>query len=230
MKKQVTELVMNVTNESYDAICRCEGVSVRNVSRKFYADICQRVAESVMITGGNESVVERTMAVIDAYISKGIEPDEETESAGILIIFHILKAEIDRAITRSQLARQRALTRRNSHDSTNSIIKTTSDMPQTKYKTPQTTSATFQTTHVNKEGSITTDASLNKAPALISEPPAAPTPSLTARERSKIVRSQQRLLHKIGKNQDIFNVGESFLTVKFRILSAPGVGSYGDKL
>lgn len=203
MKKQVTELVMNVTNESYDAICRCEGVSVRNVSRKFYADICQRVAESVMITGGNESVVERTMAVIDAYISKGIEPDEETESAGILIIFHILKAEIDRAITRSQLARQRALTRRNSHDSTNSIIKTTSDMPQTKYKTPQTTSATFQTTHVNKEGSITTDASLNKAPVLISEPPAVPTPSLTARERRKIVRSQQRLLHKIGKNQDI---------------------------
>lgn len=203
MKKQVTELVMNVTNESYDAICRREGVSVRNVSRKFYADICQRVAESVMVTGGNDTVVERTMVMIDAYISKGIKPDEETESVGILIIFHILKAEIDRAITRSQLARQRALTRRNSHDSTNSIIKTTSDMPQTKYKTPQTTSATFQTTHVNKEGSITTDASLNKAPALISEPPAVPTPSLTARERRKIVRSQQRLLHKIGKNQDI---------------------------
>lgn len=200
MKKQVIEPVMNVTNESYDAICRCEGVSVRNVSRKFYADICQRVAESVMITGGNESVVERTMAVIDAYISKGIEPDEETESAGILIIFHILKAEIDRAITRSRLARQRALTRRNSHDST---IKTTSDTPQTKSKTLQTTSATSQTTHVNKDGSISTDTSLNKAPALISEPPAAPTPSLTARERRKIVRSQQRLLHKIGKKQDI---------------------------
>lgn len=206
MKKQVIEPVMNVTNESYDAICRCEGVSVRNVSRKFYADICQRVAESVMITGGNESVVERTIVVIDAYISKGIKPDEETESVGILIVFHILKAEIDRAISRSHLARQRALTRRNSHDSTNSTnstIKTTSDMPQTKYKTPQTTSATSQTTHVNKDGSISTDTSLNKAPALISEPPAAPTPSLTARERRKIVRSQQRLLHKIGKNQDI---------------------------
>lgn len=200
MKKQVIEPVMNVTNESYDAICRCEGEPVRNVSKKFYADIWQRVAESVMVTGGNDTVVERTMVVIDAYISKGIKPDEETESVGILIVFHILKADIDRAITRSRLARQRALTRRNSHDST---IKTTSDMPQTKYKTPQTTSATSQTTHVNKDGSISTDTSLNKAPALISEPPAAPTPSLTARERRKIVRSQQRLLHKIGKNQDI---------------------------
>lgn len=203
MKKQVIEPVMNVTNESYDAICRCEGVSVRNVSRKFYADICERVAESVMVTGGNDTVVERTMVMIDAYISKGIKPDEETESVGILIIFHILKAEIDRAITRSRLARQRALTRRNSHDSTDSTIKTTSDTPQTKSKTLQTTSATSQTTHVNKDGSISTDTSLNKAPALISEPPAVPTPSLTARERRKIVRSQQRLLHKIGKNQDI---------------------------
>lgn len=200
MKKQVTEPVMNVTNETYDTTCRREEGPVRNVSKKFYADICQRVGESVMITGGNESVVERTIVVIDAYISKGIKPDEETESVGILIIFHILKADIDRAITRSRLARQRALTRRNSHDST---IKTTSDTPQTKSKTLQTTSATSQTTHVNKDGSITTDTSLNKAPALISEPPAAPTPSLTARERRKIVRSQQRLLHKIGKNQDI---------------------------
>lgn len=203
MKKQVTELVMDVTNESYDAICRREGEPVRNVSKKFYADICERVAESVMVTGGNETVVERTMVMIDAYISKGIKPDEETESVGILIIFHILKAEIDRAITRSRLARQRALTRRNSHDSTDSTIKTTSDTPQTKSKTLQTTSATSQTTHVNKDGSISTDTSLNKAPALISEPPAVPTPSLTARERRKIVRSQQRLLHKIGKNQDI---------------------------
>ena len=210
MKKQVTELVMNVTNESYDAICRREGEPVRNVSKKFYGDICQRVAESVMITGGNESVVERTMAVIDAYISKGIEPDEETESAGILIIFHILKAEIDRAITRSRLARQRALTRRNSHESTNSTIKTTTDTPQTNSKTlqtisepPQTTSATSQTTHVNKDCSISTDTLLNKAPAPVSEHSAAPTPSLTAQERRKIVRSQQRLLHKIGKNQDI---------------------------
>lgn len=203
MKKQVTELVMNVTNESYDAICRREGELVRNVSKKFYADICERVAESVMVTGGNDTVVERTMVMIDAYISKGIKPDEETESVGILIIFHILKAEIDRAITRSRLARQRALTRRNSHDSTDSTIKTTSDTPQTKSKTLQTTSATSQTTHVNKDGSISTDTSLNKAPALISEPPAVPTPSLTARERRKIVRSQQRLLHKIGKNQDI---------------------------
>ena len=203
MKKQVTEPVMNVTNEPYDTTIQTSGDPVRNVSKKFYADICQRVAESVMITGGNESVVERTMAVIDAYISKGIKPDEETESVGILIIFHILKAEIDRAITRSHLARQRALTRRNSHDSTNSTIKPTSDKLKTKSKTLQTTSATSQTTHVNKDGSITTDVLLNKAPALISEPPAAPTPSLTARERRKIVCSQQRLLHKIGKNQDI---------------------------
>lgn len=213
MKKQVTELVMNVTNESYDAICRREGEPVRNVSKKFYADICQRVAESVMVTGGNESVVERTMAVIDAYISKGIEPDEETESAGILIIFHILKAEIDRAITRSRLARQRALTRRNSHESTNSTIKikTSTNTLQTTSETPQRTSATSQTTHVNKDGSITTDALLNKAhapvsepsAATISEPPAAPTPSLTTRERRKIVRGQRRLLHKIGKDHNI---------------------------
>lgn len=203
MKKQVTEPVVNVTNETYDTTCRCKWEPVRNVSKKFYADICQRVAESVMVTGGNESVVERTMAVIDAYISKGIKPDEETESVGILIIFHILKAEIDRAITRSRLARQRALTRRNSHDSTNSTIKPTSDKLKTKSKTLQTTSATSQTTHVNKDGSITTDVLRNKTHILISEPPAAPTPSLTTQERRKIVRSQQRLLHKIGKNQDI---------------------------
>lgn len=166
MKKQVSEPVMNVTNESYDATCRREEEPVRNVSKKFYADIYQRVAESVMVTCGNESVVERTMGVIDAYISKGIKPDEETESVGILIIFHILKAEIDRAISRSRLARQRALTRRNSHDSS---IKTTSDTPQTKSKTLQT----------------------------ISEPPAAPTPSITARERRKILRRQRRLFRKI---------------------------------
>lgn len=52
MKKQVSEPVMNVTNESYDATCRREEEPVRNVSKKFYADICQRVAESVMVTVG----------------------------------------------------------------------------------------------------------------------------------------------------------------------------------
>lgn len=212
MKKQVTEPVMNVTNEPYDTTCRREGEPVRNVSKKFYADICERVAESVMVTGGNDTVVERTMVMIDAYISKGIKPDEETESVGILIIFHILKAEIDRAITRSRLARQRALTRRNSHDSTNSTIniKTTINTLQTTSETLQTTSATSQITHINKDG-ITTDALLNKAhspvseppAATISEPPAAPTPSLTTREHRKIVRGQRRLLRKIGKDHNI---------------------------
>lgn len=87
--------------------------TVRNVSEKFYADICRRVTEAILLTGGDEELAEAAMGVVNAYISCGIEPTEDMY-VGLRLVFAVLKPEIDRAMARSRKARERARLRRKS--------------------------------------------------------------------------------------------------------------------
>lgn len=87
--------------------------TVRNVSEKFYADICRRVTEAILLTGGDEELAEAAMSVVNAYISCGIEPTDDMY-VGLRLVFAVLKPEIDRAMARSRKARERARLRRKS--------------------------------------------------------------------------------------------------------------------
>lgn len=87
--------------------------TVRNVSEKFYVDICRRVTEAILLTGGDEELAEVAMGVINAYISCGIEPTDDMY-VGLRLVFAVLKPELDRAMSRSRKARERARLRRKS--------------------------------------------------------------------------------------------------------------------
>lgn len=82
-----------------------------SVSKKFYAYISGRVAAASLMSAGKERTLSDSMEAIDAYIATGMEPapDSSTET---LMIFAILRPEIDRAMARSAAARIRAAKRR----------------------------------------------------------------------------------------------------------------------
>lgn len=82
------------------------------VSKKFYAYVTERVTEACGLIGDVELLC-KAMAAIDAYLADGIEPDSEAGTA-LLLIFNILRPEIDRAVSRSATARSRAASRRES--------------------------------------------------------------------------------------------------------------------
>lgn len=81
------------------------------VSKKFYAYISGRVAAASLISAGKERTLSESMEAIDAYIATGMEPAPES-SMETLMIFTILRPEIDRAMARSAAARLRAAKRR----------------------------------------------------------------------------------------------------------------------
>ena len=84
---------------------------VNGVSKKFYADLDNRVKGVIMvIDGGNTPYIAVKMA-IDNYIFKGVEPERDALIL-VRIIFQLLKPEIDRAMMRSRKARERAVARR----------------------------------------------------------------------------------------------------------------------
>lgn len=84
---------------------------VNGVSKKFYADLDNRVKGVMMvINGGNTPYIAVKMA-IDNYIFKGVDPERDALIL-VKIIFLLLKPEIDRAMMRSRKARERAVARR----------------------------------------------------------------------------------------------------------------------
>lgn len=89
------------------------------VSKKFYDDLCKRVAATCQAVGCFEAY-QAAMAVIDNYlmsvsvgddgalvVQSGITVGNISDNT-ILLIFTLLRSEIDRAIVRSALARRRA--------------------------------------------------------------------------------------------------------------------------
>lgn len=81
------------------------------VSKKFYADIDSRVRGAISQIGCGYDVYLCVRIVIDRYISAGIEP-ELSELITVRMIFALLKPEIDKAMMRSRLAKERAAARR----------------------------------------------------------------------------------------------------------------------
>ena len=73
------------------------------VSRKFYSEICDRIRFSFSLN--RPSLIEEAIATVDSYITCGAEPDEYTDPS-VLLMFNLLRPEIDKAIRRSQRARE----------------------------------------------------------------------------------------------------------------------------
>lgn len=80
------------------------------VSKKFYADISLRVKEACLLAGKSETFTERVLGYVDEYIRTSTVP--LIHDSVCLLIFNILRPEIDRAIERSTRARRRAANRR----------------------------------------------------------------------------------------------------------------------
>ncbi|MCM1355013.1 MAG: hypothetical protein NC212_01235 [Staphylococcus sp.] len=81
------------------------------VSDNFYTSIKERVASAAGVCGGN-GLEREVMAVIDRYMIECIEPHgEQTE---VMLIFTLLKSEIDKAVKRSAAARARGKRRHES--------------------------------------------------------------------------------------------------------------------
>lgn len=81
------------------------------VSRKFYAYIMSRIAESASLLSETALTAAVAMQAVDDYIIKGVTPLLQETSTEVMLIFTILRPEIDRAISRSTAARRRVVTR-----------------------------------------------------------------------------------------------------------------------
>ncbi len=77
------------------------------VSKKFYADILERVIVTSLLLPESEKFTRQTMDLIDTYLRthKIHLPSQPKE---IQLIFAVILPEIDRALTRSERARERA--------------------------------------------------------------------------------------------------------------------------
>lgn len=73
------------------------------VSKKFYAEIINRVTSSFSSTGNK--YCREAINVIDNYIIENITPSTDCDSL-ILLMFNLLRPEIDKAIQRSRRARK----------------------------------------------------------------------------------------------------------------------------
>lgn len=87
--------------------------TVSNVSKKFYTDLRERISSTSHTVGLTAEIETSCIKAVDAYINSGIVPAGDTATE-ILLIFNLLRAEIDRAISRSAAARQRATRRKTS--------------------------------------------------------------------------------------------------------------------
>lgn len=77
------------------------------VSRKFYVDVDNRLREAAACIGGGDEMYAAMKAMIDLYISEGVVAEEDTD-ASMRLVFAMLRPEIDKAMSRSRRARERA--------------------------------------------------------------------------------------------------------------------------
>lgn len=85
--------------------------TVKNVSKRFYSDICIRLAEATAVVGGGETGADEMRAAVDRYIADGIVPGAD-EDVSVRLVFTILRPEIDKALERSRKAKARAALRK----------------------------------------------------------------------------------------------------------------------
>ncbi|WP_289760690.1 hypothetical protein [Duncaniella muris] len=79
------------------------------VSKNFYSTITDRVRDSLRSVG-REDAAEAAMGCIDRYMADGTLPPGGSDTA-IILVFNLLRMEIDKALQRSRRARQRAAER-----------------------------------------------------------------------------------------------------------------------
>lgn len=87
------------------------------VSKKFYAYISERVTAACTMAAHSEAMAADCMAAIDSYLADGTEPGRDVPPT-VLLIFTLLRPEIDRAAKRSEAARLRAARRSQSSSPT----------------------------------------------------------------------------------------------------------------
>lgn len=83
----------------------------KRVSKKFYADLNDRVRRVMIEIGCGHDAHISVKMVIDRYLFNDTLPDL-SELITVRMVFALLKPEIDRAIKRSHAARERAIVRR----------------------------------------------------------------------------------------------------------------------
>ena len=81
------------------------------VSKKFYTYISERVTAACAMAAHSEAMAADCMAAIDSYLADGTEPGRDV-SPTLLLIFTLLRPEIDRAAKRSEAACLRAARRK----------------------------------------------------------------------------------------------------------------------
>lgn len=87
------------------------------VSKKFYTYISERVTAACAMAAHSEAMAAGCMGAIDSYLADGTEPGRDV-SPTLLLIFTLLRPEIDRAAKRSEAARLRAARRSQSSSPT----------------------------------------------------------------------------------------------------------------
>lgn len=81
------------------------------VSKKFYTYISERVTAACAMAAHSEAMAAACMGAIDSYLADGTEPGRDV-SPTLLLIFTLLRPEIDRAAKRSEAARLHAARRK----------------------------------------------------------------------------------------------------------------------
>ncbi|MCM1355987.1 MAG: hypothetical protein NC212_06245 [Staphylococcus sp.] len=104
--------------------------NIRPVSEKFYQSINERAIAAANVVG-NPLLGVDVMMTIDTYINIGVQPSGR--SGEVMLIFTLLKPEIDKAMARSAAARNR---RR--HRSTETVAETESQSLATSSKEEST--------------------------------------------------------------------------------------------
>ncbi len=91
------------------------------VSKRFYSYVEERILEACCAVGADEAVFMAAMASIHGYILDSTVPAKETDTT-VMLIFSLLRPEIDRAISRSSAARRRAAQRKARQETNESTI------------------------------------------------------------------------------------------------------------
>lgn len=85
-------------------------IQVNRVSKKFYAEIVNRVNMTFGAMSGCANLSTQVVEIIDRYISDGVFDGHDNEM--VMVAFLMLKPEIDKAATRSRRARELAARRK----------------------------------------------------------------------------------------------------------------------
>lgn len=81
------------------------------VSKKFYAEICERVREACRIIGADDATGKAIVTAVNDFIHSGATPASDTDKC-VMLAFALLRPEIEKALARSAAARRRALVRK----------------------------------------------------------------------------------------------------------------------